>query len=194
MLRRDKPRGRYLAREVAHVASRPLGDMPGKLQSVSAPGASGTKSLKHGTSDPMEFLMNDLVLPAFEMDCRDWMVVSPRDAGLPDEIVDVPLLAVLTTVVIDDDVHEATGALTVGILDQDDDLPVRPVDPESPAQELVDADELPGTRRFVMPAPNQQLALLAEFVVQDDAGPSDDELDQRVEKLMASFRWQLEPV
>ena len=45
-----------------------------------------------------------------------------------------------------------------------------------------------------MPAPDQHLALLAEFVVQDDIGPSDGELDQRVEKLMASFRWQLEPI
>jgi hypothetical protein len=128
------------------------------------------------------------------MDCRDWLVVSPREAGLPADVADVPLLAVLSTVVIDDDVREATGALTVGLLDEDEDLAVRTVDPESPAKELVDADQLPGTRRFVMPAPNQQLALLAEFVVQDDAGLTDDELDQRVEKLMASFRWQLEPV
>jgi hypothetical protein len=138
--------------------------------------------------------MGDLVLPAFEMDCRDWLVVSPREAGLPDEVADAPLLAVLSTVVIDGDVREATGALTVGILDDDEELAVRPVDPESPAQELVDADHVPGTRRFVMPAPNQQLALLAEFVVQDDAGLSDAELDQRVEKLMASFRWQLEAI
>jgi len=135
--------------------------------------------------------MADLVLPAFEMDCRDWMVVSPRDAGLPEEIADAPLLAVLSTVVIDDDVHEATGALTVGIIEADEPLDVRPVDPASPAQELLDEDHLPGTRRFVMPAPNQQLALLAEFVVQDDSGLNDSELDQRVEKLMASFRWQL---
>jgi hypothetical protein len=137
--------------------------------------------------------MADLVLPAFEMDCRDWMVVSPRDAGLPEEVADAPLLAVLSTIVIDDDVHEATGALTVGLLDEPDELDVRPVAPESPAQELVDDDQLPRTRRFVMPAPNQQLALLAEFVVQDDAGSFDIELDERVEKLMASFRWQLEP-
>jgi len=137
--------------------------------------------------------MADLVLPAFEMDCRDWMVVSPRDAGLPEEVADAPLLAVLSTIVIDDDVHEATGALTVGILDEPDELDVRPVAPESPAQELVDEEQLPRTRRFVMPAPNQQLALLAEFVVQDEPSHSDDELDERVEKLMASFRWQLEP-
>lgn len=135
--------------------------------------------------------MADLVLPAFEMDCRDWMVVSPRDAGLPEEVADAPLLAVLSTVVIDDDVHEATGALTVGIIDEEDELDVRPVDPASPAQELLDEDHVPGTRRFVMPAPNQQLALLAEFVVQDDTGVNDHELEQRVEKLMASFRWQL---
>jgi hypothetical protein len=135
--------------------------------------------------------MGDLVLPAFEMDCRDWMVVSPRDAGLPEEVADAPLLAVLSTVVIDDDVREATGALTVGIIEDEEDLDVRPVDPASPAQELLDQDQLPGTRRFVMPAPNRQLALLAEFVVQDDAGRSDVELELRVEKLMASFRWQL---
>lgn len=135
--------------------------------------------------------MGDLVLPAFEMDCRDWMVVSPRDAGLPDEVEDAPLLAVLSTVVIDDDVREATGALTVGIIEDENELEVRPVDPASPAQELLDVDQLPGTRRFVMPAPNRQLALLAEFVVQDDAGTSDIELELRVEKLMASFRWQL---
>jgi hypothetical protein len=137
--------------------------------------------------------MPDLVLPAFEMDCRDWMVVSPRDAGLPEEVADAPLLAVLSTVVIDNDVHEATGALTVGILEDDDDLDVRPVDPASPAQELLDIDPEPGTRRFVMPAPNHQLALLAEFVVQDETGATDIELDERVEKLMASFRWQLTP-
>ena len=135
--------------------------------------------------------MPDLVLPAFEMDCRDWMVVSPRDAGLPEEVADAPLLAVLSTVVIDDDVHEATGALTVGIIEQDEQLDVRPVDPDSPAQELLDEDHLPGTRRYVLPAPNQQLALLAEFVVQDETGVNDRELEQRVEKLMASFRWQL---
>jgi hypothetical protein len=38
-----------------------------------------------------------------------------------------------------------------------------------------------------MPAPGQRLALLAEFVLQDDLA---DELGQRVERLMASFRWQ----
>ncbi len=27
--------------------------------------------------------MKDLVLPSFEMDCRDWLVVTPDEVGLP---------------------------------------------------------------------------------------------------------------
>jgi hypothetical protein len=131
--------------------------------------------------------MTDLVLPAFEMDCRDWMVISPAEAGMPDEVEGAPLLAVLSTVVVDDDIREATGALTVGIIDEGERLPIRQVAPGCAAHELLDTDQTPGTRRYVMPAPGQRLALLAEFVVQ---GASDDELDQRVEKLMTSFRWQ----
>jgi hypothetical protein len=131
--------------------------------------------------------MADLVLPAFELDCRDWMVVSPTDAGLPEDVAGAPLLAVLSTMVIEDDIREATGALTVGLLD-DDDLEIRQVAPGAAAHELLDADHTPGTRRFVMPAPGgHRLALLAEFVLQHDA---DDELGRRVERLMESFRWQ----
>jgi hypothetical protein len=132
--------------------------------------------------------MADLVLPAFEMDCRDWMVISPVDAGMPEDLAGAPLLAVLSTVVIDEDLREATGALTVGLLDDDEDLELREVLPGGAAHELVGEDASPGARRFVMPSPNgQKLALLAEFLVQGD---STDELDHRVERLMASFRWQ----
>jgi len=134
--------------------------------------------------------MNDLVLPAFEMDCRDWLVLSPADAGMPDDIDGAPLLAVLSTLVIDDavsDIREATGALTVGIIEEDEDLATREVAPGAAAHELLDLERVPGTRRYVMPAPNQRLALLAEFMVENDA---DELLDQRVEKLMTSFRWQ----
>ncbi len=131
--------------------------------------------------------MADLVLPAFEMDCRDWMVVSPSDAGMPDEASGAPLLAVLSTMVVEDDIREATGALTVGIIDDEEGLDTRAVAPGSAAQELLDFDPAPGTRRYVMPAPGQKLALLAEFVVETDL---EDELDQRVERLMASFKWQ----
>lgn len=132
--------------------------------------------------------MTDLVLPAFEMDCREWLVVSPDEAGLSVDVSGAPLLAVLSTMVIEDDIREATGALTVGFLDNDDDLAVRPVAPGSVAHELLDVDATPGTRRYVMPAPGgQNLALLAEFVLARDA---DAELPRRVDALMASFKWQ----
>jgi hypothetical protein len=132
--------------------------------------------------------MADLVLPAFEMDCRDWMVISPADAGMPEDVAGAPLLAVLSTVLIEDDLREATGALTVGLLDDDEQLEMREVLPGSAAFELVGMDATPGTRRFVMPSPNgHRLALLAEFLV---SGDEHDELGERVERLMASFRWQ----
>ena len=131
--------------------------------------------------------MADLVLPAFEMDCRDWMVVSPTDAGMEPEAAGAPLLAVLSTMVVEDDIREATGALTVGIIDDEEGLDTRAVAPGSAAHELLDFDPAPGSRRYVMPAPGQKLALLAEFVVETD---QEDELEQRVERLMASFKWQ----
>lgn len=134
--------------------------------------------------------MPDLVLPSFEMDCRDWLVVSPNEAGLPDDVAGAPLLAVLSTAVIDDDIVEATGALTVGIIDDAEPLEVRELAPGTVARELLDDDPTPGTKRYVMQAPGQQLALLAEFVMQYD---SDLELERRVEALMTSFRWQAEP-
>lgn len=130
----------------------------------------------------------DLVLPAFEMDCRDWLVVGPAEAGLPEDVAGAPLLAVLSTVVIGDDLEEATGALTVGVLDDDEELDIRAVAPGAAAFELLDEYLTPGTRRYVMPAPGEhRLALLAEFVV----GVGRDELDRRVDRLMQSFRWQL---
>ena len=133
--------------------------------------------------------MTDVALPAFEMDCRDWMVVSPSEAGMPEDVSGTPLLAVLSTMVVEDDIREATGALTVGIIEDGEELDTRAVAPGSIARELLDEVPEPGTRRYVMPAPGQRLALLAEFVVEND---DEAELDQRVERLMASFRWQVE--
>jgi len=129
----------------------------------------------------------DLVLPAFELDCRDWLVVGPAEVGLPEDVAGAPLLAVLSTVLIADDLEEATGALTVGVLDESEQLEIRAVAPGAAAYEMVDEFMTPGTRRYVMPAPGEhRLALLAEFVV----GVGRDELDRRVDRLMQSFRWQ----
>src|SRR3954467_1283709 len=108
----------------------------------------------------------DLVLPAFEMDCRDWLVVGPTEAGLPEDVAGAPLLAVLSPVVIDQGLEEATGALTVGVLDEDEELDFRAVAPGSAAYELMDDAITPGTAGSFMPAPGgRRLALLAQFVV-----------------------------
>ena len=44
--------------------------------------------------------MDELTLPAFELDCRDWLVAEPGEAGLPEEVGGAPVLAVLSTAVI----------------------------------------------------------------------------------------------
>lgn len=130
--------------------------------------------------------MKDLVLPAFEMDCRDWLVVTPAEAGLPDEIAGAPLLAVLSTVALDDgEFAPASGVLTVGLLD--DDLPAsRPLEPGGVAAELLDPDDDLPSLRYVLPAPNRVLGLLAEFTMPEGAEPR---LTDRVQALMRSFRW-----
>lgn len=129
--------------------------------------------------------MKDLVLPAFAMDCRDWLVITPTQAGLPDEVAGAPLLAVLSTAVLGtDSFRSASAVLTVGLLDAD--VETRPVLGASVAAELVDWDGSPDTRRYVLPTPDGQLALVAEFTTPDGA---DAEVLERVEALMASFRW-----
>jgi hypothetical protein len=130
--------------------------------------------------------MSDLVLPAFEMDCREWIVVSPDEAGLPEDFDGAPVLAALSSVVIGGgELSEASGVLTVGLLDEPADLPTREVAPGSVAHELLDDGVGPGSVRYVMPAPGQRLAVLAEFVPTPEPV-----LRRRIEDLMVSFRWQ----
>jgi hypothetical protein len=130
--------------------------------------------------------MKDLVLPAFEMDCRDWLVLTPAQAGLPDEVAGSPLLAVLSTLVIGaDSLREASGVLTIGLLD--DELPsTRPVARDCVAAELVDTDSPADSLQYVLATPDGELALLAEFTMPDGI---DGEIVRRVEMLMKSFRW-----
>jgi hypothetical protein len=129
--------------------------------------------------------MRDMVLPAFELDCRDWLVATPAEAGLPDEVAGAPLLAVLSTVVLgDDSFRAASGMLSVGLLDED--VPARPVAEGSVAAEMIEADTPADSLCYVLPAPEGQLALLAEFSMPDGA---DEEVVRRVEALMTSFRW-----
>jgi hypothetical protein len=133
-----------------------------------------------------EIPMQDLTLPSFEMDTRDWVVVTPDEAGIPDEVAGTPLLAMLSTVVIGaDSFSPASGVLTIGLVD-DDTPAARPMDGGSVAAELVDPDADAFGMRFVLPTPNGRLALLAEFAMPEGRDP---EVVERVEDLMRSFKW-----
>lgn len=130
--------------------------------------------------------MSELTIPSFELDCRDWIVVTPGDAGLPDEVAGSPLLAMLSTVVLGEDTFSpASGILTVGVVD-DETPDARPVIGSDVAAELVDPDTEEFGMRFVLPAPNGRLALLAEFPMPTGRDP---EVVNRIEELIRSFRW-----
>jgi hypothetical protein len=142
-------------------------------------------------------MRGEFALPAFQLDCRDWLVITPAEGGLPDEVGGAPLLAVLSTAVIDaEDLRSVSAVLTVGLLDDDEPVPVaagsyaaangRAAAPESVAVELVDHDDHLGTVRYLVPTPDRTLALLAEFTT---SGAVDDEMQRRIQALMTSFRW-----
>ena len=50
----------------------------------------------------MESELHALELPAFELDCRDWLIATPQDGSVPEEIGGTPVVAVLSTAVIGD--------------------------------------------------------------------------------------------
>src|SRR5215469_874065 len=110
-------------------------------------------------------MQGDLVLPAFQMDCRDWLVVTPGEAGIPEEIAGAPLLALLSTAVIGPrDLSSASAVLTVGLLD-DEAPPAVPPAYGSVAAEVVDTDADDRLVRYLVPSPDGRLALLAEFTM-----------------------------
>jgi hypothetical protein len=137
----------------------------------------------------MDSELHALELPAFELDCRDWLIATPEDGSVPEELGGAPVVAVLSTAVIGaEDILPASAVLSIGLLDE-------PVDcarlgAESPAAELIDFDAAEGSVRYVVPAPDGKLALLAEFSAAgfSSAGASRDLLT-RFDQLMASFRW-----
>src|ERR1700748_3025902 len=98
-------------------------------------------------------MRGELALPAFQMDCRDWLVITPSETGLPDEVAGTPLLAVLSTVVLDaDDVRWVSAVLTVGLLDEEDE--VSGIELDGFTVEGLDTDESHGVgaaARYVLP-------------------------------------------
>jgi hypothetical protein len=133
----------------------------------------------------MDSDLQSLELPAFELDCRDWLVATPGDGSVPEEIGGAPVVAVLSTVVISAaDLESGSAVLSIGLLDEPVEA-VRIAD-GSPVAELIDVDFSSGSARYVVPAPDGRLALLAELSAGERCG---DELMLRFERLMTSFRW-----
>jgi len=132
----------------------------------------------------MDSDLHALELPAFELDCRDWLVATPDDGTVPEEVGGAPVVAVLSTAVITmAGLTPASAVLSIGLLDEPVDS-VR-LSADSPVAELIDVDASSGSARYVVPVPGGHLALLAEL----SGGNSCSELLQRFEKLMTSFRW-----
>jgi hypothetical protein len=128
-------------------------------------------------------MQGDVVLPAFELDCRDWLVAT--DAEVPEELDGSPLLAVLSTAVFDPECFSSVSAvLTVGLLD-DGDLPALRRRTGPTATQIMDYDADDGIR-YVAATPDGPLAVVADFRI---SGVLDGELRDRIETLMTSFRW-----
>ena len=133
-------------------------------------------------------MKNELALPAFQLDCRDWLVITPDQAGLEDEVAGAPLVAVLSTVVLDsDDFRSVSAALTLALMHDDDDAAGASDGDGLAADALALVDDPHGVMaRYILPAPDGRLALLAEFTF---VGAADAEISRRIDALMASFRW-----
>ena len=129
-----------------------------------------------------------IALPAFELDCRDWLIATEEDGVLDEEICEGPVLAVLSTVVIEEQqFFPATVVLSVALIDE----PYREylgIDAQGfhSDDRLADVEWEQGNARYFAPSPDGGLALMAEFS-SPPRPPS--ELAHRFHRLMGSFRW-----
>lgn len=133
----------------------------------------------------------DLVLPAFALDCRQWLVANEADGALPGDIADGPVLAILSTAVVTgQSLQSASAVLSLGLMDDDFDVfpaePATAAGPSVPDVHVLSADWAVGHACFVLPAPDGDLAVIAEFSSAPD--PLSD-LVERFRDLVASFRW-----
>lgn len=136
-------------------------------------------------------MTTDLTLPAFALDCRDWLVVSEADGVLLEEIDGGPVLAMLSTaVVVDDELCSASAILSLGLLEDDfGDADLEPPVPGrvgAPDVHVIEMDWTAGHARFILPWPDGGLAVIADF--SSGATPAPD-LVERFRDLVMSFRW-----
>ena len=153
----------------------------------------------------------DLNLPAFGLDCREWLVATEADGLVLDESDGIPVVAVLSTAVIDGaHLRSAQAVLSLALLDDDAaeghlsprvdshgagnetggaPAPIAIEEPASWAGQdicVLDADWDGGYARFAVPVPGGELAVVAEF--RSAPGPSRELID-RFYDLVTSFRW-----
>lgn len=132
----------------------------------------------------------DLSLPTFALDCQDWLVTTEADGILPEDIDGIPVLAILSTALVEDgDLCSASAVFSLGLMDDEDlDLIADGADLTVPEVYVHETDWAHGHARFVVPAPDRSLAVIAEF--SSAAAPSPD-LVQRFHQLVSSFRWTI---
>jgi hypothetical protein len=145
----------------------------------------------------------DLNLPAFGLDCREWLVATEAEGLVIEPTDGAPIVAVLSTaVVVGLDLMSARAVLSLALLDGED-----PHDSDFSDADLLDADLddddvhhgvaaqdicvleaqwSDGYARFAVPAPGGELAIVAEF---SSAPNPSAELIDRFYDLVTSFRW-----
>ena len=149
----------------------------------------------------------DLNLPAFGLDCRDWLVATEAEGLVVEPTDGAPVVAVLSTaVVVGDELVSARAVLSLALLDDEphefdlydagrdqpglshrsdaDGRAVRDTGNQDIC--VLDAQWSEGYARFAVPAPGGELAVVAEFSSAPDPSP---ELIDRFYDLVTSFHW-----
>jgi hypothetical protein len=145
----------------------------------------------------------DLNLPAFGLDCREWLVATEAEGLVAEPTDGAPIVAVLSTaVVVGYDLMSARAVLSLALLDGEDPHDSNFSDADFVHADLGDDDDQHGVAaqdicvleaqwsdgyaRFAVPAPGGELAIVAEF---SSAPNPSAELIDRFYDLVTSFRW-----
>jgi hypothetical protein len=135
----------------------------------------------------------DLNLPTFGLDCREWLVATEAEGLLIEEADGAPVVAVLSTAVIEgDELSSAQAVFSLALVDEET-LGAARTDADGDHPDVrghdicvLDADWPSGYARFAVPVPGGELAIVAEFSSAPDPGT---ELVNRFYDLVTSFRW-----